>query len=1082
MKSIFYSAFVSTRVAALFFCLAAVAPGLAKTTITDLRCEGLDSPPGIDATQPRLSWILHTDERGQRQTAYQILVAGTADNLKAGQGDLWDSGRVNSGQSIQVAYAGKPLASNQQCFWKVRVWDRDGIVSDWSPPAVWAMGILQPADWHAQWIGLDGVSATNYLTNTSWIWFPGGEPAKSAPAGTNYFRRAFVLPETGVKRARIELTGDNEVKGFINGRDIGGRDNPRMVRDEDITYRLEPGTNLIALIGRNQGKAPKPAGVIAQLTVEFQNGETLVIPTDGQWKVSNRETNNWQEKNFDDSGWVAAANLGPAGMEPWGQVRTSEPRRQPARWLRKEFAVDRKIQRATVSYSGLGWSELYLNGGKVGDRVLSPAFAQYDKRVFYVTCDVTKELRRGKNALGVVLGNGRYYAERSQVFSDTADFGWPKLRLQLRLEYADGTVVEIVSDESWKMTTNGPIVANNVFDGEEYDARLAFRGWSEPGFYDQYWQPGQIVEAPPGVVAAEMIEPQRITQMLKPVSLIAPANGVYIFDMGQNLAGWCRLRVTGPAGAKVTLRFAENLKRDGTLDLANLRGALVTDTYTLRGEKGGETWEPRFTWHGFRYVEMTGYPGQPTLDTIAGCVVNDDLATAGTFECSRPLLNRIYRAMVWGVRGNYHSIPMDCPQRDERQGWLGDRSEESHGETYLFDNARLYAKWVQDMADAQRTNGSVPDVAPAYWPIYRDDVTWPSSGIIIPGMLRQQYADTRTLTRHYASAKMWMDYMARFVTNGLIAKDAYGDWCVPPEDPALIHSRDPKRETDKTLLATAYFYHDLRLMERFARQLGKAEDARRFQDQAEKMKVAFNQKFLNRKLGRYDNGTPTSSVLPLAFGLAPDDLRPRIFQQLVDRIEKESQGHIGTGLIGGQYLMRVLSDHGRPDLVYTMATQTNYPGWGYMLEHGATTIWELWNGDTADWAMNSGNHVMLIGDFVIWLYENLAGIRSDPEQMGFKHILMRPQPVGDLKFVRATHRSAHGLIVSDWKFDGLTFDWQIEIPVNTTATVFVPAKSIERVLESGMYAKNAAGVKFVRMENGRAVFNVGSGKYHFVSE
>ena len=327
-----------------------------------------------------------------------------------------------------------------------------------------------------------------------------------------------------------------------------------------------------------------------------------------------------------------------------------------------------------------------------------------------------------------------------------------------------------------------------------------------------------------------------------------------------------------------------------------------------------------------------------------------------------------------------------------------------------------------------------------------------------------------------------MNFMAGFITNDVIAKDAYGDWCSPPEDPALIHSRDPKKETDKTLLATSYFYHDLRLMEGFAKRLGKNDDARRFREQAEKMKAAFNQKFLNRKLGQYDNGTQTSSVLPLAFGLVPDDLHGRIFKHLVDQIEKESRGHIGTGLVGGQYLMRVLSDNGRADLACKIATQKNYPSWGYMLEQGATTIWELWNGNTADPAMNSGNHVMLIGDFVIWLYEDLAGIKPDPEQPGFKHILMKPLPVGDLKFVKATHRSPYGLIVSDWQLDGGTFDWRIEVPANAIATVFVPAKSVERVLEGGMFARNAPGVKFLRMENGRAVFNVGSGKYHFVSE
>ncbi|HTY89497.1 MAG TPA: family 78 glycoside hydrolase catalytic domain [Candidatus Acidoferrum sp.] len=1081
MKPTGYRILALSRLAALICCLTTVAPGFAKTTVTDLRCEGLDNPMGIDALRPRLSWVLISDERGQRQTAYQILVAGNPDKLEAGQGDLWDSGRVYTDQSIQVGYAGRVLPSNAQCFWKVRVWDKDGNVSDWSKPAMWTMGILQPADWHAKWIGLDGESVTNYLTNTSWIWFPAGEPAKTAPPGSNYFRRTFFLPDNDIKRAHFELTGDSEAKGFLNGHDIGGRNNPRVVRDQDVTCRLVPGTNVIALIGMNKGKAPKPAGVIARLTVEFENGETLIIPTDEQWKVSDKETNGWTGTGFDDSNWIAATNLGPVGMEPWGNVRTAESRRQPARWLRREFTAGKKIQRATVSFAGLGWSELYLNGAKVGDHVLSPAFAQYDKRVFYVTYDVTKQMQRGRNALGVVLGNGRYYADRSKIYSGTPDFGWPKLLLQLRLEYADGSVTNVVSDESWKLSTNGPIVANNDYDGEEYDARSAFRDWSRPGFYDQYWQPAQPVEPPAGVLAAEMIEPQRVTQTLKPVSLTAPKTGVYIFDMGQNMVGWCRLHVSGRAGTKVDLCFAENLKRDGTLDLANIRGALVTDTYTLNGS-GDEVWEPRFTWHGFRYVELTGFPGEPTLDTIEGRVVNDDLATAGTFECSNPLLNRIYQAIIWGVRGNYHSIPTDCPQRDERQGWLGDRSEESLGETYLFDNSRLYAKWVQDMADAQRTNGSVPDVAPAYWPIYSDDVIWPSSGVIIPEMLRRQFADTQTLARHYDSARKWMTYMSSFVTDGLISKDAYGDWCVPPEDPGLIFSKDPKRQTDKTLLATAYFYHDLRLMEGFAQRLGKTEDARRFREQAEKMKVAFNNRFLNRKLARYDNGTQTSSVLPLAFGLVPDELRARVFQQLVDKIEKENRGHIGTGLVGGQYLMRVLSDNGRPDLACQLATQTDYPSWGHMLGQGATTIWELWNGNTADSAMNSGNHVMLVGDFVIWLYEDLAGIKPDPAAPGFKHILMKPLPVGTLRFVRATHRSPYGWIVSDWRREGGTFDWQIEVPMNTTATVYVPAKSLDRVLEGGMFAKNVPGLKFMRMENGRAVFEVGGGKYHFVSE
>jgi alpha-L-rhamnosidase len=1064
---------------------ASLAPLLAAPsfTVTDLRCEYRENPGGIDATAPRLSWVLEGNARNLQQSAYQIIVASTRAKLKESAGDWWDSGQVMSDQSIQVSYTGRALPSHAECFWKVRVWDQEGNVSDWSRPAQWTMGVLRPEDWSAaQWIGRDGQEATNFLAGTSWIWFPAGEPEKSAPLATNYFRREIVVPaDRLIKSVRFQYTGDNECRGWLNGRDLGARNNYRTVKDNDLTHRLEPGTNVLAFTGRSFGTNAKPAGIVGLLEIEFTTGEPMIITTDEQWKVSNREIPKWNEPGFDDSAWVAAKKLGPVGMPPWGNVRTAESRRQPARWLRKELVADKRIKRATLSASGLGLSEFYVNGEKVGDHVLSPALAQYDKRVFYVTHDVTKQLHRGTNAIGAVLGNGRYYADRSKVYAGTVSFGWPKLLLQLRLEFVDGSVSNLVSDTSWKFTTDGPILANSEFDGEEYDARKEFNGWSQPGFDDSKWQPAQLAAVPPGVVGAQMIEPIRVTQTLKPIAVTEPKPGVFVFDLGQNMVGWCRLKVSGAAGTTVSLRHAETLKPDGMLYLTNLRGARVTDTYTLRGG-GPEIYEPRFTYHGFRYVEVTGFPGQPTLEAIAGCVVNDDLETTGAFVSSNELLNRIYTNIVWGTRGNYRSIPTDCPQRDERQGWLGDRSEESKGESFLFNIAPLYTKWLQDIADAQKPSGSVPDVAPAYWPIYSDNVTWPSSSIILPSMLERQYADQQIIARHYASAKLWMDYMQPFVTNGLIAKDNYGDWCVPPEDPALIHSKDPARKTDTTLLATAYFYRDLWLMERYAQALGKTNDAAAFHAKAEAMKTAFNDKFLNRKLGHYDNGTQTSCVLPLAFGLVPDDLRDRVFNQLVRKITEDTKGHIGTGLIGGQYLNRVLSLGGRPDLCYIIATQKDYPGLGYMVAQGATTIWELWNGNTADPSMNSGNHVMLVGDLVIWLYENLAGIKCNPEQAGFKQIIMRPTPVGDLKFVKASYRSPHGLIISEWRKDGGTFDWQITVPANTTAAIFVPAKNIGAVTESDRPANLTEGAEFLGMEGGFAIFRIGSGSYHFVSK
>jgi len=1053
-----------------------------------LRCEYRKDPLGIDAPQPRLSWMLRPDKataRDQVQNAYQIMVARNRNELDADRGDLWDSGQVASDQSVQVRYAGRALVSQQECFWKVRVWDEQGRRSAWSEPARWTMGLLKPSDWHAKWIGLDepavGRSAPKILGDAQWIWFPEGRPEQAAPVGTRWFRRVITLPaDRPVRRATWFFTADDSGDFYVNGRKAGTAGNFHSATQADVGNLLQPGTNVLAVSVNNGGADPNPAGLVALLRVEFAQGPPLVVMTDAGWSAARTAATGWMEAGFAATGWMAAQPLGPVGMAPWGDVVGPEDRRLPARMLRRPFEVTNTVRRATAYLSGLGLSEFYLNGRKVGDNVLSPGLTDYSKRVLYVTYDVTQQLNKGANVAGIILGNGRFYAPRSSVPAGTASYGYPKLLFQLRIEYENGAAAEVVSDGSWRLSTDGPIRANNEYDGEDYGARREMPGWNAPGFDDAQWQAAQGVTAPAGTLAAQMIEPIRVTQTLKPIALTQPKPGVWVFDLGQNMVGWCQIKVSGPRGTEVRLRHAETLQPDGTLYLDNLRGAKVTDTYTLKG-KGTEVYAPRFTYHGFRFVEVTGYPGKPSLSSLEGQVVHDHLESAGDFTCSNPLLNRIYQNIVWGVSGNYRSIPTDCPQRDERQGWLGDRSAECKGETYLFNTAALYAKWLQDMADAQKESGSVSDVCPAFWGFYSDNVTWPSSTVIIPGALREQFADTAIIARHYESARRWMDYMSGFIADGIIARDSYGDWCVPPEDPKLIHSNDPARKTAPALLATAYFYHDARLMAGYATLLGKADDAQRFTALAEKLKAGFNGKFFRSTAGQYDNGSQTSCVLPLAFGLVPDGERERVFGHLVGKIMTESQGHIGTGLIGGQWLMRVLTAGGRPDLAYTIATQKTYPSWGYMVEKGATTIWELWNGDTADPAMNSGNHVMLVGDLGIWLYESLAGIKSDPEQPGFKHIIMRPEPVGDLRFVKASHRSPYGLIASDWQQQDGVFRWNITVPVNTTATAYVPATSAERVTEKGKPATQARGVKLVKREADRAVFSLGSGNYSFES-
>jgi len=609
--------------------------------------------------------------------------------------------------------------------------------------------------------------------------------------------------------------------------------------------------------------------------------------------------------------------------------------------LRKEFNLDKKIDKVTAYICGLGLFEMYLNGQKIGDQVLSPALTQYPRRSFYLTFDVTEQLNQGRNAVGVILGNGRYFAPRVKVPFTTRTFGFPKLLVQIEVEYADGTSARIVSDETWRVTADGPVTENNEYDGEKYDARREMTGWAKAGFDDSAWRDVELVERPSEKISAQMIDPIRVTETIQPVKVTQPKGGLYVFDMGQNIVGWVRLRVKGQRGTVVKLRFAEVLKDDGTLYLNNIRSAQVTDIYTLKGESE-DVWEPRFTYHGFRYVEMTGLPGEPDLGTIKGRVVHDDVEQTGTFECSNEMINRIYRNAVWGIRGNYRSLPTDCPQRDERQGWLGDRATGSRGESYIFDIVKLYGKWIQDIQDAQLDNGSIPDVCPSYWPMYRefgpgsgDNATWSGTYIILVGMLYDQFGDIEVIRNHYLTMKKWQQRMSlRYLKNGILTRDVYGDWCVPPERPRLIHSQNPNRKTDGAYLGTTFFYYETRLMERYARLLGKKEDAKRFAEQAETLKKAFNKKFFNEKSVTYSNDSATANVLALAFDLAPVKYRKRIFENLVAKIEGQNAGHIPCGLVGMEFLMRTLTENGRADIAYRFATEKTYPSWGYMVEKG----------------------------------------------------------------------------------------------------------------------------------------------------
>ena len=1048
----------------------------------DLRVEYMKSPIGIDESKPRFSWKIKSSDNDGAQSAYRIAVTTPSVN-----DPVWDSGKVESTKMVAIEYAGPQLKPETEYFWSVTVWTKTGLRAS-TVQSRFTTGI---GEWKAKWIGLedDPNDKPNVkLDGIKWIW---PENTQSAPVVKAAFRKKFEI-EDKIASADIAFAADNGYKLFVNGKEIGSGTNFKAAQMYDVKNTLLAGSNTIAVEVSNFGESPNPAGLIGVLHVVYENGKELIVQTDKTWNSEYGVKSGFHEKTFDDSDWKPACEIATHGDGPWGEVKVGADRISlPARYLKKPFTPEGgTIKRATAYISGLGYYELYLNGKKVGDHVLDPVLTDYDKRVPYATYEIDpKSFNTRHNAIRVILGNGRYYAPRLTDPTTTRTFGNPKLLFQMVIEYTNGKKQVIASDESWRITTEGPIRDNNDYDGEIYDARKEIPDYDDLDInkvlspYYKLFKDVQLVEAPKGKLVSQMMPPMRITEEIKPKSVTEIRPGVWVYDFGQNFVGWCRLKVKGPVGSEVMLRHAETLQTDGDekgmLYVANLRGAKCRDIYILKGMFGSEVYEPRFTYHGFRYAELTGFPGKPDLDTLTGCVVGTDLPIVGSFECSNPLINKIYKNIEWGIRGNYLSIPTDCPQRDERQGWQGDRAGEALGEMYIFDNATLYSKWMIDIEDSQREDGNVSDVCPNFWPLYGSNVTWPSAFIIIPNSLQQMYGDDRPIKLHYEAMKKWMAHIATFIReDGTLDKDNYGDWCVPPEKPEMIHSQDPARKTVPGILATSYYIKDLQLMAQFAEMLGKESEAAEFNKRANEMTVAFNKRFYNAEKGQYDNGTQTSCVLPLAFGLVPSEDEEKVFQTLVKNIENVTDNHIGTGLVGGQWLNNVLKRYGRNDIAYKFVSNNDYPSWGYMVENGATTIWELWNGNTADPAMNSGNHVMLVGDLVIWLYQNVAGIPAIENAQNGKLIYM-PQPGGGLTYAKASYDSIYGMIMSSWVIEDSKFKYDVTVPVGQQGFIILPVSSVDSVQVTKGKAITIAAETSADQKKKYVKIQVSSGDYSF---
>ena len=1079
-------------VLALLFLLrpSGIATAGSTVSVDDLRCEYRVNPLGIDAPNPRLSWKLvsiQRDARGLSQSAYQIIVASSESLLDDDKGPLWDSGKVPSSQSIHVPYTGKPLRSSDVCWWKVRVWDHEGNISAWSKPARWTMGLLDPRDWTARWIGLDSGEETDndtsLLKSASWIWYPGGNSTIGAPIGTRHFRRTFNVPEgRRIRRASLVATADDSFMAFINGQVVGEGRSWSDIKQIDVSKYLRAGSNTLAIAATNSASPnvtpeKNPAGLIGVLLVDFEGGGSLVTPTDTHWRTSDRSFPGWEQPGFNDTAWKASHISGAYGIAPWGKLAGSDHRRLPARMLRREIQVRQSLRRATASVCGLGFFDLYMNGQQVSDQLMNPALTGYDRRLCYVTFDVTSSLHTGANAIGVALGNGRYFAPRRSVPVPTRTYGYPKLLLQLRLEYVDGSVENVVSDERWRITDRGPTRANNEYDGEEYDARLEMTGWSETGFDDSRWSRAAVVQAPGGILESQMIEPIRVCEVLKTVALTTPKPGIFLIDFGQSYYGSVRIKVSGPAGTEVRMHTSFNVTPDGLLNAGNDRSAINTDVYTLKGQ-GVETWSPRFKGNATRYVQVEGFPGTPTTSNFEGLVTHTDMEPVGRFQCSNPLINRIYLNGRWGTRMQNRSVPME-PDRDERMPWSGHPAKTSESEGYAFNVARFYDHFLHNYRVHQADDGSLQEILPPYWTFNSKDIIWPSVITVIPDWYYNFYGDLRPLADNYLCMKRWVLFHQKSYQKSDYTIDYcnYGDWV----DGSWIKGTLDKRTTSRPLMSTAYYYNNCRIVSRGARLLGRSEDARYFNELADKVKIGFNNRFFNSNTKRYESETQGSYIFPLAFGLVPEEHRSAVIANLVDEIQVKQKDHTSVGLVGMQWYMQTLTNAGRTDVAYQVATRTTRPSWGYMVSKGATTIWERWDTDIQDGGMNGESQKILSGNLEAWLYQALGGVNYDPDQPGFKHIILHPQPVGDLTFVDASHRSMYGEIISHWKKEHGVFHWTIAVPPNTTATVYVPTNNASAVTEGDLPANRAAGVRYLRTDSGAAVYSVGSGTYAFRS-
>jgi alpha-L-rhamnosidase len=778
----------------------------------------------------------------------------------------------------------------------------------------------------------------------------------------------------------------------------------------------------------------------------------------------------------------------------WDKEDRASPYSQPARfgtallklsewkaqWLgagaqggefRKEFTVPRKLTNVRVNIATLGYSEVRVNGHRVGHKVLDPGWTTYPKRVLYSTYEIGPLLKEGSNVIAVMLGGGwaTQEVDGSEVY-----YKEPAFLAQIDAEPENGTRLTVVSDASWK-TAPGPIVESSVYGGEIYDARQETSGWDRPGFDDGAWAAARVVQGSGGARSSEMMQAIEAVDEIIPVKMTAPRPGVYVFDMGQNMSGWARLHVEGPAGTRVQMRYSELIYDSGMINRENIRAAKSRDIYILRGG-GEENYEARFTYHGFRYVEVTGFPGTPSLDSIRGRVVHTAVGTIGSFAASTPVLNDIQKIIRWSQLTNLMGVPTDCDQRDERQGWMGDAQATAEEAMMNFDMAAFYTNFIRDIADAQRDDGAVPDTVPLKYGNYEADLGWQTAYPLLVKYMWEQYGDGRIIAQNEAGLKKYIEYLRGNAKDDVFATQLghEGDWV-------------ELAKTPHDYISDFWYLYDVQVMGELEKALGHDRDAETYTKLAQKIADAFNKTYFHPDTNQYANGTQAANAMALFLNLAPKDRRDEVTTNLTNDILYFHNTHLTTGFLGVKFVMPVLTANGRSDLAYDLATQTTYPSWGYMVSRGATTLWELWQ-EKAGPSMNSHNHIMF-GSVGAWFYQALAGINQAADSTGYRRIRIQPQAEHGPQWASGTVRTIRGTVESTWAHDANGMTLHVRIPPGAEARVLVPRPqeltgvTVEEnghvVWENGKYAPGDPGITNAAAEDNFIAFDAGSGEYTF---